>query len=173
MESRHQQPQLGEDPRRLRRLRLPLFDRLVPGEAAGAGSPPDVEPGIAEAIESVRRDIERLLNTRARPESDLGRIGQLTTIDYGLPDFAPLSSANPADQTLFSASIVRRIEAFEPRLRNVRLALFPSAAGPHRVTGVLTADVLIGYLADRVSFELSGVEGGMVVRCDPPAPEKR
>ena len=124
-----------QDPRRKRRLRLPLFDRLVPPEGAHTGSPAHIEPGIAEAIESVRRDLERLLNTRARPESKAA--DTLTTVDYGLPDFAPLSSANPADQAFFSASIVRRIEAFEPRLRNVRLALFPSARGPNRVAGVL------------------------------------
>ena len=150
-----------QDPRLKRRLHLPLFDRLVPPEGARAGSPPHIEPGIAESIESVRRDLERLLNTRARPESTVGE--RLTTVDYGLPDFAPLSSANPADQALFNASIVRRIEAFEPRLRNVRLTLFPSNAGPHRVNGVLEADLLIGYLSDRVSFELGGTEGGGIV----------
>ena len=152
-----------QDPRRKRRLRLPLFDRLVPPEGSRPGSPPHVEPGIAEAVESVRRDLERLLNTRARPESKAGE--PLTTVDFGLPDFAPLSSANPADQALFSASIVRRIEAFEPRLRHVRLALLPSAKGPQRVTGVLEADLVIGYLADRVSFELGTAEaGGIMVR---------
>lgn len=154
-----------QDPRRKRRLRLPLFDRLVPPEGAHTGSPPHIEPSIAEAIESVRRDLERLLNTRAWPESKAAET--LTTVDYGLPDFAPLSAANPADQAFFSASIVRRIEAFEPRLRNVRLALFPGARGPNGVTGVLEADILIGYLADRVSFELAGANGGgIMVRYD-------
>lgn len=156
-----------QDPRRLRRLRLPLFDRLVPPLHRESGLSPHIEPGIAEAIESVRRDLERLLNTRARPESARNGPETLTAIDYGLPDFAFLSSANPADQGLLSSAIVRRIEAFEPRLRNVRVALFPSKAGPHKLAGALTADVLIGYLAERVSFELAPAEGGgTVVRYD-------
>lgn len=156
-----------QDPRRLRRLRLPLFDRLVPPLPRDTGLAAHIEPGIAEAIESVRRDLERLLNTRARPESSRNDVSELTTIDYGLPDFAFLSPASAADQALLSATIARRVESFEPRLRNVRVTLFPSPAAPHKMTGMLTAEVLVGYLAERVSFELASAEGGgLVVRYD-------
>jgi type VI secretion system lysozyme-like protein len=163
MESRHQRHQLNSEPGHRRRLQLPLFERLVPSECGEPrGVPFHREVGIAEAIESVRRELMRLWNTRTRPDSELGDF-PLTTIDYGLPDFASASPQGATDRARLVASIVRRIEAFEPRLRNVRLTLHPNPRTQSGLVGTIEADIVVGYVADRVSFEIDDTPAGALI----------
>src|SRR6266852_2309925 len=80
-------------------VRMPLFDRLV-----------DRDPRLAREerplrtldrgglYESVRRELERLLNTRCPfPAHQLGG-HERSVIDYGIPDFAGFSARSFADR---------------------------------------------------------------------------
>ncbi len=101
-----------------------VLDRLLDDD-------PDVkvEKGKSEAQvlrdlkQSVRRDLENLLNTRWRcvawPES-LAQIDD-SLLNYGIPDFtaADLDAAQNPDVLL--RAIESCIRRFEPRLKNVRL----------------------------------------------------
>lgn len=105
-------------------VRVPLFDRLQTEErgvlgAAGPGRSLDRE-GL---IESVRRELERLFNTRcqlAAHELD-GR--ERTVVDYGIPDFSHLSPGRDDDRIRLIANLEQAIGAYEPRLANIEVHL--------------------------------------------------
>jgi type VI secretion system lysozyme-like protein len=113
-------------------------------------------------IESVRRDLQRLLNTRmppARPgiNGSAGapvNISINTSINYGLPDFAHLSPADiPACEAL-GAAIARVIEAFEPRIAQVRVTLRSHPDDPRALVGFIEGRIRINLIAEPVSFPL-------------------
>lgn len=74
---------------------------------------------------SVRRDLEWLLNTRRiaePPDEGLKELNR-STYTYGLPDLSTLSVGNSADRNRLVKQILSTISTFEPRLVNVRLVL--------------------------------------------------
>lgn len=73
--------------------------------------------------DSVRRDLEQLLNTRYRPLSPPPELPHLadTFLNYGLPDLATVNMLDGAKKAAFTRSIAQIITAFEPRLARVRV----------------------------------------------------
>jgi type VI secretion system protein ImpF len=112
----------------LRDGRLPVvasvFDRLTAPPPRGAiGS---IRPGTLAALrDSVRRDLENLLNVR-REESlippDYPQAAR-SLLNYGLPDLSVYSLKSSADQQKLRRSIEAALRSFEPRLTNVSVAI--------------------------------------------------
>jgi type VI secretion system protein ImpF len=113
-------------PKPIAGARALLFDRLV-----------DLHPEVDEGERplrildreqlkaSVRRELERLLNTRCSlPLHGLGET-ERSVVNYGIPDFSSLSAYNPDDHALIAAIIAQTISAFEPRLSQVRVEVQP------------------------------------------------
>ena len=101
-----------------------LMDRLIDTE-------PDVstEPlwsrshTLAQLKESVRRDLENLLNTR-QTRTDLFRQSCETArsiLTYGVPDFTALGLDASDEQQRLKEAIERAIRSFEPRLIQVQV----------------------------------------------------
>jgi type VI secretion system protein ImpF len=79
--------------------------------------------------ESLRRDLEWLLNTRrvaVPPEESLKEVNRSVYI-FGLPDFSGYALSSPQDQTRLLRYIQTATKLFEPRLANVRVV--PIEAG--------------------------------------------
>ncbi len=154
MESRDQQRQGGltRDPGPARRLLAPLFERLT-GKVEGGGEEPTLYcfMGYGEALESVRREVHRILNTRTVLQVP-GRL--LTTLEYGLPDFAHVSATDMQGRAVLALQIARTIEAFEPRLSQVRVNLEPHPSGQRFLVGTVTANLTITIIPEPVSFPL-------------------
>lgn len=78
--------------------------------------------------QSVRRDLEWLLNTRqvatGLPES-LKEVNR-SLAAYGLPDFSNIGPQNPADQKRMLNEIEETIRTFEPRLEDVVVTMEPA-----------------------------------------------
>lgn len=74
--------------------------------------------------QSVRRDLEWLLNTRATLDvpPELKEV-QASLAVYGLPDMTTISAKNPADKSRLRRSVERVLETFEPRLEGVVVTL--------------------------------------------------
>lgn len=95
--------------------------------------------------ESVRRELERLLNTRSSlPVDRLEERQDLTVLEYGIPDLSAFSAGSLEDQRRLASIVTRAVVAFEPRLSEVR-AVFESldSTGRHaelRVDAVLSFD---------------------------------
>ncbi|RZJ83430.1 MAG: type VI secretion system baseplate subunit TssE, partial [Massilia sp.] len=106
-----------------------LFDRLMEGSTRSApqGAPAAVTRlSIEELKDSVARDLEALLNTRAAIGDDRIRAFPecaRSIMTYGLKDFAGLSLSSSDDRAYICACIEKTIGRHEPRLRNVRAAL--------------------------------------------------
>jgi len=147
-------------------VRAPLFDRLTDLDPGSTAEPRPFRTLSRRGLrESVRRELERLLNTRSSlPVDQLEKREELTVLEYGMPDLSAFSAADPEDQRRLAAVVTRAVTAFEPRLREVR-AVFERLedAGREaslRIEAVLTVD----EVSEPIAFPtLLSVKGGEVL----------
>ena len=132
---------------------MPIFDRLVD---LAPGSPRDDKQhrtldrhGLHD---SVRRELLRLLNTRLNSPTEPTDGRERTVLDYGIPDFSPMSAVNAEDRAQMAGVIERAIEAFEPRLTGVRVEFQAVPGNDRAVTGWIEASLLVGEVPEPVSF---------------------
>lgn len=98
--------------------RVPLFDRLADHERLDADEHKVLlHLDRAGLRQSVRREIERLVNTRSA-----GRVEELAAegrhnLNYGIPDLSLFSPLDHESAQAVAACIREAIERFEPRLR--------------------------------------------------------
>lgn len=144
------------DPRRAPAgARALLFERLEDPEPG----PPEARPfrvhdreGLRE---SVSRELSRLLNTRCplTAEELAGR--PRTVLEYGLADWSPAHARDPAALSVLEAEARCAIEAYEPRLREVRVKAEPVTGRDREVR--LTIDAVLaveGGGREPVSFPM-------------------
>jgi type VI secretion system protein len=97
------------------RCNATLFERLAdPGKEARL----TIRENTQELADSVMRHLQRLLNTRQ------GHVP--IRLDYGMPDFTDCAESLPATLDKVRRAIKDSIEAFEPRLRRVKITHLPS-----------------------------------------------
>jgi type VI secretion system lysozyme-like protein len=122
----------------------PLFDRLVDLDPAVPSEPVPRRALDAEALRtSVLNELFDLLNTRC-PFTEHALQGRgRTTLEYGLADVSPAYPGASASSTDVAARMRDAIAAYEPRLRQVQVAVEPVDGKPMqllaRVQGVLAA----------------------------------
>lgn len=103
-----------------------VLDRLIDDEPEvrrEAGKPRSQV--LRELIQTVRRDLENLLNTRRRWAtwpSDLEELSQ-SLVAYGLPDVLASNLGSPEGREIYRRQIERTIRTFEPRFMTVRVEL--------------------------------------------------
>jgi type VI secretion system protein ImpF len=105
------------------RLLPSVVDRLL---GAGSGGPASQRgQGLRELRESIRRDLEDLMNTRWRAGTWPEECGELevSLVNYGIPDFTGSNLGSPESQEEFRRTIQRVLQDFEPRLKRVKVAL--------------------------------------------------
>jgi type VI secretion system protein ImpF len=129
-------------------IRLSLLDRLIDHDPTNSQ---EVPPTNAERLrivrQSLKRDLEDLLNTRFRCVSWPPELNQLddSLINYGIPDFTAASLSAADDSDILVTALRRAIELFEPRLTDVRVK--PTSSGEDydrmfrfRIEGFLTIE---------------------------------
>jgi type VI secretion system lysozyme-like protein len=142
---------------------VPLFDRLVDAEPAkSAEAYPYAVLDPSGVIASVRREIGRLLDTRRPVGVNAPPLGDRASVrDYGIPDFADLSPLDRDGQAAMESAIRQAIMAFEPRLTNVAVRLVVrSLDSDRRLDAVVTGDIRVGRVEQRVSFPIPLGTGG-------------
>jgi len=137
-------------------VRMPLFDRLV-----------DRDPRLRHELrpmrtldrrglrESVRRELEQLLNTRCPFPAHRLPTSERTVIDYGLPDFSTFSARSFDDRQRLAQVLASTIAVFEPRLIDVRVELEQVPGDDLSLRGIIEARMLTDHLPEPVSFETS------------------
>jgi type VI secretion system protein ImpF len=86
---------------------------------------------LAGLMESVRRDLEFLLNTRTPRRSEVEEFRNLDASVYalGLKDFSAYDLRQPGTADVVAASIAESIRTYEPRLANVSVAVDDGTSG--------------------------------------------
>ena len=105
-----------------KKLRPSILDRLIdsdPGNRIEAD--PDQHQKLKELRQSVRRDLENLLNTRMRliePDDEYTELKH-SLLNYGLPDLATVNISNIDKRRQFVQQLERLLLDFEPRFKTV------------------------------------------------------
>lgn len=107
-----------------------LLDRLIDLEPDNSKeAPPSRNQVLRDLKQSVRRDLENLLNTRrccVSPDPGLKELKQ-SLLNYGLPDFLGLNMSAPKDREDFCRQLQAVIRQFEPRFKSVKVLLLSNA----------------------------------------------
>ena len=108
-------------------LRASVLDRLIDKEPdKKTESEKSRHQFFSEIKESVRRDLETLLNTRFRCISPPEGCHELDTslVNYGLPDLNVINFTSVEGREQFCRFVEENIRKFEPRFKSVRVTLF-------------------------------------------------
>ena len=109
-----------------RALLVSVLDRLLDDEPGNSKEQPRSQTTDLRVLkQSVRRDLENLLNTRWRCKSWPPEMGELETslVDYGIPDFTGVNMSLPSERENLRAVVERVIRRFEPRMKNVSVTI--------------------------------------------------
>jgi type VI secretion system protein ImpF len=124
-----------------------LFERLL-----GA---PAQRLALEQLKDSVARDLEALLNTRAAlaPEAFADYpLARASILNYGLVDFAGFCLSSAEDREAICASLKNAIETHEPRLKNVTATFEAASGGVNRLHFVINATLQAHRAAEPVNF---------------------
>lgn len=103
---------------------IPLLDRLIDHEPRNSQElPPSRSQSVRILRDSLRRDLEWLLNSRriAMPPDESFTELNKSLYMFGLPDLTSYSVGNPRDRASLLRILQSTIATFEPRLDNVRV----------------------------------------------------
>ena len=89
--------------------------------------PTSRQQSMRQYRESVKRDVEYLLNSRCPPIPDLALYPKAaaSVVNYGLSDVTAYSDS-ASDQSALLAGLVQTLRRFEPRIQNVRVGVVRS-----------------------------------------------
>jgi type VI secretion system protein ImpF len=130
------------------RVQLPLLERLIDDAPDRERDPPMAATEAMQHLrQSVRRELEALLNARRRWKSPPRGLSELANspIGYGIPDFAAGVFNNQGERDRLRLEIEATIRRFEPRFLSVRVHLIDEgqrldASLRLRIEAVLHAD---------------------------------
>jgi type VI secretion system lysozyme-like protein len=131
-----------------------LFDRLVDLDTTLTRELRPMRTLDRDGLEeSVRREMERLLNTRTSFPADLLALRDRSVIDYGVPDCAMFSPRSFDDRARVAEHIRRAIVAYEPRLSEVRVTVGVAPAEILAMSVHIEAMLETGSVPEPVSFD--------------------
>lgn len=112
-----------------------VLDRLLDANPDAAQDPPQsLAEQIRDIRESIRRDLEALLNTRCCPLSPPATLGELkdALVSFGVESILSANLATEEAKTRLARAIEQRVALFETRLSNVRVAILRTQGGGAR-----------------------------------------
>jgi len=104
----------------------PLVDRLIDRDPRAPTDPSITRAqSVRQLKAALRRDLEWLLNSRRNPEAAPDSMVELSRslYNYGLPDFSSMSLNSPKDRSRLLVELESTVALFEPRLKDVKVAL--------------------------------------------------
>jgi type VI secretion system protein ImpF len=139
------------------RILLPsVIDRLIDREPGNRNEAQTARAqSLKELKDSVRRDLEWLLNSRRTPDEPPPTAKELwrSVYCYGLSDITGMALKSPEDQARLSRAVESAIAAFEPRLQNVTVSLLPSTPSSRLLRFHIEALLRTDPAPARVSFD--------------------
>lgn len=105
-------------------LRSSILDRLIDDEPhIQIETEKTRHQQLRELRNSVRRDLEKLLNTRFRvigPPAEFTEL-QTSLLNFGLPDLATINIIDLNKRNAFTNDLERVLKTFEPRFKSVKI----------------------------------------------------
>ena len=109
-----------------RKLRASILDRLLDDEPQSSiDADSNKYHKLKNLRNSVRRDLENLLNTRHRimePAEELSQL-ELSLLNYGLPDLATVNMSDLDKKQQFIENFESILKDYEPRFKSVTVSL--------------------------------------------------
>ncbi len=130
------------------KLQMSLLDRLAEGD--------DGRPTLARIRQSVRRDLEWLLNARRSWLTLEGAGKELATsvLGFGLPDFTIMELSTDEGRQWLCDEVKQAINRFEPRLTRVQVSMRDTGAPLDRQLRLrIDAVLLVDPVPEPVSFD--------------------
>jgi type VI secretion system protein ImpF len=113
-----------------KKLRPSILDRLIDNDPDNnVERDPDQHQKLKELRNSVRRDLENLLNTRFRmlePGDEFSEIKK-SLLNYGLPDLATVNISDKMKRKEFINHMESILIEFEPRFKSVKVNYMENA----------------------------------------------
>jgi len=107
-----------------KKLRPSILDRLLDDEPHNQA---EIDPGQHQQLKqlrnSVRRDLESLMNTRFRvmqPPEEYREV-DASLLNYGLPDLATVNISDIEKRKDFTRQLEKIIKTFEPRFKDIKV----------------------------------------------------
>lgn len=105
---------------------LSIIDRLIDNEPKKTSEELLTRAqSMRNLKDSIKRDLEWLLNTRRNPDLEEGayREAERSVYGYGLPDITSLGYASTRDQARLRRALESAISTFEPRISGTRVSM--------------------------------------------------
>ncbi len=133
-----------------------LLDRLIDFEPKSSQEAPRSRSNsLRELKQSVQRDLEWLLNTRAYFGNIDDRLEEVlkSVAVYGLPDFTGVSAKSHIEQTRMTKAIETAIKNFEPRFLDLRVSLEPISTTDKSLRFRIEANLNMEPTPEPVTFD--------------------
>lgn len=137
------------------RYRRSVLDRLLADPRDGAAGL-TLTYTLEQLREAVARDVEALLNSRSA--IDFEKLADMpharrSVICFGIRDFVGRVLTNSEEQRHIAASLSHAIQAFEPRLRDVRIEFYQRPGVMNSLAFTIRALLLAHPSAEPVAFD--------------------
>lgn len=105
--------------------------------------------------DSLKRDLEWLMNTRQPPMPELANypLAKASVINYGLPDITSLGLASASDHRRLRGAIETCISNYEPRLMDVRVTLEGTDTADRRLRFHIEGNMKLDPAPEEISFD--------------------
>lgn len=125
---------MAKKPSQQRAILPSLIDRLIDREPGNRKEAQDARnQSLKELKDSVRRDLEWLLNSRRCPVEPAPSAKELwrSVYCFGLPDITGVALRSGEDRNRLARMVETVVATFEPRLQNVTVSMKPVALDSH------------------------------------------
>ena len=128
-----------------------LLDRLMAAEEW----PTTRAQSLRYFKDSLKRDLEWLLNTRQPPLPEIADydLAKTSAINYGLPDITAMGLNSASDNRRLRLAIETCLRNFEPRLSNVRVTLDGGDAGDRKLRFHIEGTMKLDPAPEEISFD--------------------
>ncbi len=140
-----------------RTVQQSVLDRLVDDDPTNPSERPMSRAESVRALkESLRRDLEALLNTRRTAETappGLDEVAQ-SVYHFGLPDISSMSRDSPETQARLTRLVEDAVALFEPRLTAVKVVAVPDERVQFgELRFMIEGTLLLDPVPERISFD--------------------
>lgn len=133
-----------------------ILDRLVDHEPGISHEPVQYRLVSIRAIKaSVKRDLEKLLNTRRQiliPPVEYKEVNSSLFV-YGLQDFTSKNPRSPSVKLKLRQDVEKAVSRFEPRLKNVTVYLETPTQNERNLRFRITGLLVIEPIKEPVTFD--------------------